>query len=166
MSMDKAAAQIGVNMGAEQQPVSLVIPCKAEFIGLCRLVAGVLGGRESLSEEDVADLKVVVTEACTCFIWGPDGPPLTDGVPAPTDPPCRLRIDFNVLPQAWEITISDPDCSYRLPPAAHCDPAGGGGLGMTIIQALVESMERTDNDGEGSVIRLIKHLSSARLDAD
>ena len=166
MSMDKAAAQIGLDIGAGHQPVSLVIPCKAEFIGLCRLVAGVLGGRESLSEEDVADLKLVVTEACTCFIWGPDGPPLTDGAAAPAGPPCSLRIDFNVQPQAWEITISDPDCGYRLPPAAHCDPAGGGGLGMTIIEALVESMERTDNDGEGSVIRLAKHLPPARVDAD
>lgn len=166
MSMDKAAARIGVDLGAGQQPVSLVIPCKAEFIGLCRLVAGVLGGRESLSEEDVADLKLVVTEACTCFLWGPDGPPLADEAAAPADPPCRLRIDFNVLPQAWEITISDPDGSYRLPPAAHCDPAGGGGLGMTIMKALVESMERTDNDGEGSVIRLMKRLPVARAGVD
>jgi serine/threonine-protein kinase RsbW len=166
MSMDKTAAHTGVGMGAGKQPVSLVIPCKAEFIGLCRLVVGVLGGRESLSQEDVADLKVVVTEACTCFIWGPDGPPLADEAAAPAGSPRRLRIDFTVLPQAWEIVISDPDGSYRLPPAARCDSAGGGGLGMTILKALVESMERTDADGEGSVLRLMKRLPDARAGAD
>lgn len=166
MSMDKAAAKTGVDLGAGQQPVSLVIPCKAEFIGLCRLVAGVLGGRESLSEEDVADLKLVVTEACTCFLWGPDGPPLTDETAAPANFPSRLRIDFNVLPQAWEITVFDPDGNYRLPPTTHCGSAAGGGLGMTIIKALVESMERTDNGGEGSVIRLTKRLSAARAGID
>ena len=164
--MDKPAGQIEVDMGAGQGPVSLIIPCKAEFIGLCRLVAGVLGGRESLGEEDVADLKVVVTEACTCFLWGPDGPPLTDEGAAPADPPCRLRVDFDVMPQAWEITISDPDGGYCLPPAARCDLAGGGGLGMTIMKALVESMERTDNDGEGSVVRLRKRLLAPPADAD
>lgn len=166
MSMDKAAAQIGVDMGAGKQPVSLVIPCKAEFIGLCRLVAGVLGGRESLGEEDVADLKVVVTEACTCFLWGPDGPPLAGEGAAPADSPCRLRVDFNVSPQAWEITVSDADGGYHLPLASHCDLAGGGGLGMTIMRALVESMERTDNDGEGSVLRLMKRLPDARAGVD
>jgi serine/threonine-protein kinase RsbW len=166
MSMDKTAAQIGVDVGTGKQPVSLVIPCKAEFIGLCRLVAGVLGGRESLSEEDVADLKVVVTEACTCFIWGPDGPPLADEVVAPPDSPSRLRVDFNVLPRAWEIVISDPDGGYRLPPTTPCDPAGGAGLGMTILKALVESIERTDNDGEGSVLRLMKRLPDAGAGAD
>ena len=98
----------------------------------------------------------MVTEACTCFIWGPDGPPLTDEEAAPADPPCTLRIDFNVMPEAWEITVSDPDGSYRLPPAAHVRPPDGGGLGMTIIKALVDSMEQTDNEGEGSVLRLMK----------
>ncbi len=166
MSMDEAAGQMWADMGSGRQLISLVIPCKAEFIGLCRLVAGVLGGRESLSEEEIADLKVVVTEACTCFIWGPDGPPLTDEEAAPADPPSRLRIDLDVLPGSWEVTISDPEGSYHLRPAARCDQEGGGGLGMTIMKALVDSIERTDNEGEGSVIRLEKRLSVARGGVD
>jgi serine/threonine-protein kinase RsbW len=156
--MNKAAEQSAVEMGGGRQPVSLVIPCKAEFIALCRLVAGVLGSHESFGEEEVADLKLVVTEACTCFLWGPDGPPLTDEAAAPVDPPSRVRVDFDVLPQSWQITISDPDGRYHLPQSGHCDLSGGGGLGMTIMKALVESMERTDNDGEGSIIRLRKRL--------
>jgi len=36
----------------------------------------------------------------------------------------------------------------------------GGGLGLTIIQALVDSMAQTDSDEEGSVIRLVKRLPS------
>jgi len=148
-----------------QQPISLVIPCRAEYLGLCRLVAGVVGARESLDEEDIADLKLVVTEACTCFLWGPDGSPSPEDASAPVHAPCSLRVDFNVLPKAWEITISDPEHRHHVPATGRCDPTGSG-LGLTIIKALVDSLEHTDRDGEGSVIHLVKRLSSSPALAD
>ena len=58
---------------SEPQKVSLVIPGKPEYVGLCRLVVGAIGARQSLDEESIADLKLVVTEACTCFLHGPEG---------------------------------------------------------------------------------------------
>jgi anti-sigma regulatory factor (Ser/Thr protein kinase) len=33
-----------------------------------------------------------------------------------------------------------------------------GGLGLTIINALVDSMEQTEDEGGGSVLRLVKQL--------
>jgi len=123
-------------------------------------VAGVLGARESLDEEEVADLKVVVTEACTCFLWGPDGPPPIEGAASPEDPSRTLRIDFTVLPEVWEITIFDPDRRYRIPASSTCDPSSGGGLGLTIIKALVDSVEYTDSADTGSVIHLVRRLAS------
>jgi serine/threonine-protein kinase RsbW len=143
-----------------RQSISLVIPCRAEYVGLCRLVAGVVGARESMDEEDIADLKLVVTEACTCFLWGPEGSPPPEDESALVDPPCSLRVDFDVQPEAWEITVLDPEHRYHIPVAGRCDPRGGGGLGLEIIKALVDSVEHTDLDGEGSVIHLVKRLSS------
>ncbi|OFW63002.1 MAG: hypothetical protein A2Y74_03990 [Actinobacteria bacterium RBG_13_63_9] len=143
-----------------QQPISLVIPCRAEYLVLCRLVAGVVGARESLDEEEIADLKLVVTEACTCFLWGPDGSPPPEDDSISVEPPSSLRVDFNVLPEAWEITISDPEHRHHMPVAGRCDPTGGEGLGLTIIRALVDALEHTDTAGEGSVIHVVKRLSS------
>jgi anti-sigma regulatory factor (Ser/Thr protein kinase) len=141
-----------------QQPISLMIPCQAEYFSLCRLVAGVVGSRESLDEEDVADLKLVVTEACTCFLWGPDGSPPEAGAPRVVAPPCSLQVEFTVLPEEWEITISDPEHCYRIPDSERCDGASGG-LGLTIIRALVDSVEHTYTEEQGSVIRLVKRLT-------
>jgi anti-sigma regulatory factor (Ser/Thr protein kinase) len=143
-----------------RQPISLVIPGRAEYIGLCRLVAGVVGARESLDEETIADLKLVVTEACTCYLWGPDGSPPVRGDSEPLEPPCSLRVDFNVIPEAWEITVSDPERRHHAAPSVRCDPMSEGGLALTIIRALVDTMEQTDNEGEGCVFRLAKRLDA------
>ncbi|MBN1628814.1 MAG: ATP-binding protein [Thermoleophilia bacterium] len=142
----------------ENQPISLVIPGRAEYVGLCRLVAGVVGAKESLDEETVADLKLAVTEACTCYLWGPDGsPPLRSGAEIPPAPRF-IRVDFSVMPEAWEIVVSDPDHQHHMSPSMSCDPQTQSGLGMTIIKALVDTMEHTDNEDEGCVLRLVKRL--------
>ena len=150
--------------GDEGQPISLVIPCRPEYVSLCRLVAGVVGTRESLDEEDIADLKLVVTEACTCFLWGPDGSPSPQD-DCPPGGPSSLRVDFTVLPDSWEISISDPEHRYHTPKASGAVPAIAGGLGLMIIEALVDSVDRTDTEAGGSVVRLVKRLSPRVVEA-
>jgi anti-sigma regulatory factor (Ser/Thr protein kinase) len=150
--------------GGQGKPISLIIPCRPEYVSLCRLVAGVVGTRESLDEEDIADLKLVVTEACTCFLWGPDGSPsLQDD--CPPGGPSSLRVDFKVLPDSWEISISDPEHRYHTPKGSDAVPAVGGGLGLMIIEALVDSVDRTDTEAGGSVVRLVKRLSPRLVEA-
>jgi anti-sigma regulatory factor (Ser/Thr protein kinase) len=70
MLMTQAGEHMTGPRGSAQASVSLVVPCKAEYVALCRLVVGALGAREALDEEVIADLKVVVTEACNCFLAG------------------------------------------------------------------------------------------------
>ncbi len=146
-------------------PVSLVIPCRPEYISLCRLVAGVIGTREALDEEDIADLKLVVTEACTCYLWGSEGDPPGEGLCAP-ESPCSLRVEFVVQPETWEIILSDPDHRHHAPEGTRCDSATGTGLSLTIIKALVDLVEHTDTEAEGSVLRLVKHLGPRALQAE
>jgi anti-sigma regulatory factor (Ser/Thr protein kinase) len=144
--------------GCEEQPISLMIPCRPEYISLCRLVAGVVGTRESLDEEDIADLKLVVTEACTCFLWGPDGSPSLEDR-CPPESPSSLRVEFRVGSDSWEISVSDPEHRYHSPKGSRCDPAAGGGLGLVIMEALVDLVEHTDTEAAGSMVRLVKRLS-------
>ncbi|OFW61200.1 MAG: hypothetical protein A2133_10880 [Actinobacteria bacterium RBG_16_64_13] len=151
---------------SERQPISLVIPGKAEYVGLCRLVASVVGAREALDEEVIADLKLVVTEACTCFLWGPDGSPPSDEAERHPGEPSSIRIDFHVMPEAWEITISDPDHKHRVPISGPGHDVCQGGLALTIIKALVDSIEQTHSETEGSVVRLVKRLTARPVLAD
>jgi Histidine kinase-like ATPase domain len=166
-------AQEGIHRPpGEQRPLSLTIPCKAEYLALCRLVVGALGSHEALDEEVIADLKVVVTEACNCFLTEAEGcfpPSVEQGQGKPgseEEPSTSLRVDIYVSRGAWEIVVFDPDQRRRISPENVCDPLSGGGLGLTIIQALVDSMEQTDSDAEGSVIRLVKRTAPAVSDSD
>jgi anti-sigma regulatory factor (Ser/Thr protein kinase) len=158
------------NMGKSdlsQTPVSLVVPCRAEYVRLCRLVAGVVGARESLDEEDIADMKLVVTEACTCFLGSPEESPSQERESRAAYVPCSLRVDYRVLADTWEITISDPDHCRRLPGSVVRCLSDDGGLGLTIMRALVDTVEieHTDSEVEGSVIRLVKKLSPRSTEA-
>lgn len=147
-----------ISQGVERQPISLVIPGRAEYVGLCRLVAGVVGARESLDEETIADLKLAVTEACTCYLWGPDGSPPVEGEVDISGLPASIRVDFSVMPGSWEIVVSDPEHKHHMSPASGCDPLTHDGLGLTIIKALVDVIEQTENEAEGCVLRLVKRL--------
>ena len=166
MLMTQTAEQMTGSQAGGESSISLVIPCKAEYVALCRLVAGALGARESLDEEVIADLKVVVTEACTCFLGGPEGRSLPESDAGEAGRSPSLRMDFKVAPDVCEITVRDPDGRRRILPASLCDPMSEGGLGLIIIKALVDSMELTDSHTGGSILHLAKRLSAGPVLTD
>lgn len=149
---------VGTTM--ETRPaVSLVVPCRPEYVSLCRLIVGTLGAREALDEETVADLKMIVTEAFNCFLGVT---PCSTGWPVeePVGEAGSLRLDFTVSPQEWTIVISNPERTRRISQSTLCGPAGEDALGLVIIEALVDSIERVDGDEEGSLLRLVKRLGA------
>jgi len=131
--------------------VILTVPCRAEYVALGRLAVGAIGAREGIDEETVADLKVAVTEACACFVICAADESLDDVPPV-------LKIDFRVEPATWVITVSNPDQKARIRSDSFCEPLSEGGLGLTIMRALVDLVEETDSDQEGTVFRLVKHV--------
>ena len=78
--------------------------------------------------------------------------------------PIEREPDYHNAP-LWKITISDPDHRHRIPGSGGCDSEAGG-LGLTIIRALADSVEHTCTDERGSVIRLVKRLVSPPGDVD
>ena len=144
--------------GLDRQPVSLVIPCQAEYVGLCRVLVGVVGGRGAMHAEDIADLKLVVTEACALFLPGLDEESSRGHVERPDNVPRSLRVDFQVVPGYWEVTVSDAEQRCILPDDPPRIPSDTGGLGLTVMRALVDRVEHTHAESGGSVIRMSKRI--------
>lgn len=110
--------------------------------------------------EDIADLKLVVTEACACFLQYPEDASEATRVEGTAEAPAALRVEFRTTPEEWQVTVSDAEGRHRLPGDLAGEACGSGGLGLTIMQALVDSVEHIHGEGEGSVLRLSKRITS------
>ena len=144
----------------DRQPVSIVIPCQAEYVGLCRVLAGVVGGRVAMDAEDIADLKLVVTEACALFLPGLGEESFPGHVDRPADMPESLRVDFQIVPGYWEVTVSDAEQRYILPERCSQSHLDSDGLGLTVMRALVDRVEHTHSESGGSVILMFKQIDA------
>jgi anti-sigma regulatory factor (Ser/Thr protein kinase) len=132
-------------------PVSLIIPGQPEYLALCRLVAGAVGAQEAADEETIADLKLIVTEACNCFLDKEASSGRASGI----------EVEFAPLPGALAVTVSDPQRRFHLRPTR--DEEGGlteTGLALTIVRALADAVEESESEAGGSVLRLVKRLVS------
>ncbi len=148
-SSDRGTESIASANGSSST-IRLVVPQQAEYLALCRLVAGALGAQEAADEETIADLKLMVTEACNCFLPKQPGSEHAAGI----------EVEFAPLPGALAITVADSDHRLSLRPA-H-DEQGRlteTGLALTIMRALADDFEQTGSEGGGSVLRLVKRLT-------
>jgi serine/threonine-protein kinase RsbW len=133
--------------------VRLTIPAKAEFIGLGRLALSGLArvyGRP-LSDEELADLKLALTEACTNSVrHAYDGGEGT------------VEIQYELYPDRLVVVVADDGEGFELTPLA---PAVGedlveGGLGIAIIRALADELEISGREQGGSTLRFVKRLAA------
>jgi anti-sigma regulatory factor (Ser/Thr protein kinase) len=113
---------------------------------LGRLVTGSLGAQQGCEEEAITDMKLVVSELSSFYFNGS----------------CTaLHLQFNVGPTAWELVISDPNCSTRLPAGMFIDPSTDKNLGLTIVEALVDEVEQADDPDRGTVFRVRTQVKPA-----
>jgi serine/threonine-protein kinase RsbW len=111
--------------------VRLTVPAKPEYIVLSRLALSAVCRLTSLQPEDVADLKLAVTEAATGFV----GEDSTE----------QLRCDFELEDDRLVLEIGGP--------IAALVSAEEQELGQAIIRATVDECEFRDNG-----VRLVKYL--------
>ena len=150
------------SMTAQQQTsrsslLSLVIPGRPEYVALCRLVAGALGTRDSLDGEVVADLKVMVTEACNCLLARDDCSGAREGGSS-AGPAGSIRMDFDSRPDAFVIRVFSSQRGDLISWLETCPPTSEAGIGLTIMRALADEMSETDAGPDGTVLSLTKRL--------
>ena len=131
--------------------ITLEIPAKAEYVALGRLaIAGLLRDRR-FSADAVADLKLALTEACSNSIRH-----------AYNGGPGAVGMCFEVCDDRFVLTVRDqgdgfheddvdcPDC------AAAGVRLGEGGMGISIIRAVVDGFDLQHPETGGTVLTLTK----------
>lgn len=81
-------------MGSDGRSVSLTIPAKADYVVLARLALSAICRLTPLAPDDVADLKLAVTEAATGVVGH--------------DPELRLSFDYRVDDERLVLEIEGP----------------------------------------------------------
>ena len=142
-------------MTVPDQSVQLTFPAKADYLLLARLALAGLARGLPVDDEVLADLKLAVTEACGNSVRhaysGGEG---------------SVRVAFVFDDDRLEMIVEDQGAGIGVPlaeePALEGDQALEGGMGMAIINAIVDELEVRDGaDGRGTVVRMTKYLTAA-----
>lgn len=146
--------------------VELEIPPRAEFLGLTRVVAAAVAAAEdSLDEDRLADLRLVVSEVATNAIeahWRAAGLDLDvdrDHIDPSTLPPIHLR--YWAGADEVVVEVSDQGKGFAMEDVAVLPPAGDPtrldherGLGIPLIRLLADEVD-FESTSEGTRVRLV-----------
>lgn len=132
--------------------VRLSFPAKADYLLLARLALSGVGRNLPLEDEQLADLKLAVTEAC--------GNAVRHAYPSGDGP---VGLAFVIHGDRLVMIVEDQGTGGRLPQADATMPESlESGMGMSIIRAIVDEVEvEPGSDGRGTVVRMTKYLASA-----
>jgi len=155
--MDSLAADQPIGLALVDDFVKLDIPAKAEYVVLGRLaLSGLLLRARGYSEDAVADLKLALTEACSNSVRH-----------AYDHDEGQVHLEFTVLADRVTIQIGDEGGGFHENdvdcPECQSMPEiklSGGGMGISIIRAVVDDFDLRKPDGGGTVLVLTKMLDA------
>lgn len=132
--------------------VKLDIPAKAEFVSLGRLaLSGLLRSRGGYSDDAVADLKLALTEACSNSVRH-----------AYDHDEGQVHMEFTVHSDCVTVLIKDEGGGFHeddddCPECRNLtDQLAEGGMGISIIRAVVDGFDLRKPDEGGTVLVLTK----------
>jgi serine/threonine-protein kinase RsbW len=146
-------ATLAESVGEELEGIRTVrlrIPARAEYIALARLALSGLAEIASLTEEQLADLKLALTEAVSNSVRHayPDGSGF-------------VSIAYEVSGRALAIEVVDDGAGFdpQRPPPLEGEELTEGGLGIAIIRTIADEFEIQSQPGSrGSRLRFVKQL--------
>jgi serine/threonine-protein kinase RsbW len=128
-----------MDVPADSREVSLGIPAKPEYLVLVRLALSAVCRLTPLGPDEVADLKLAVTEAATSRVRADQ--------PGDEESP-ELRVGLRLEEDRLEVTLNGGASAEMADEERE--------LSNAIIEATVD---RYDDDGQATV--LVKHLSGS-----
>lgn len=145
-------------MNLDNRTIRMTLPAEAEYIDLVRLTLYGLGTKLGFSYEDIEDMKVAVAEACNNAVVHAYEPGRIG----------TIEVRFELLEDGMKVTVKDEGGSFNFDEKAQqasslhdqsLEEAKVGGLGIYLMQALMDEVEVT-NDG-GTEVVLTKWLSKS-----
>jgi serine/threonine-protein kinase RsbW len=145
-------------MSQSNRTVSMTLPAEAEFIDVVRLTLYGICTKVGFSYEDIEDMKVAVAEACNNVVVHAYEPGHAG----------TMDVRFELVGNGLRITVKDEGHSFDFTEKAQkaeslhdksLEEAQIGGLGIYLMQALMDNVEVISDSGTEVV--LTKWLSKS-----
>ncbi|MCH5585388.1 anti-sigma B factor RsbW [Shimazuella sp. AN120528] len=132
----------------KEQPldlVNLVIPAKSDFVSIARLAVSGIANRMGFSYDDIEDLKLAVSEACTNAV---------DALY--TDGDGDIRVCCNIFSNRLEIEVADQCINEEDLESQELKALREQDLGLYFIESLMDQVDIQDEGGV--VVKLTKFI--------
>ncbi|WP_024621721.1 ATP-binding protein [Metaclostridioides mangenotii] len=126
--------------------IKMEISTNPDYVGIIRLATSGVANKVGFSVDEIEDIKVAVSEACTNAIRHSEVN--------------NFLIEFKLLQNGLCIEIKDQGKGYDIDSIEAVDLSNPkeGGLGIYIIKTLMDEVEIDSRDGKGTIIKMTKYL--------
>lgn len=151
-------------MNHKPDAVDLIIPAKPEYVGIVRLTTSGVANRMGYSYDDIEDIKIAVSEACTNAVnhayKGEESGTVSIKITSFND-----RLEIMVIDKGKSFNYEQTVKTLKpLNADANLEQVNEGGLGLFLIDTLMDKV--TVNNDSGVVVLMTKFLNRDEVDAD
>ena len=128
------------------ETIKMEVASNPEYVSIIRLTVSGLANKIGFSLDDIEDIKVAVSEACTNAIKHS----LDD----------KFLVRFYALENGLTIEVEDKGTGYDVEGLIEPDLTNPkeSGLGLFIIKSLMDEVSTFSNKDEGTKIKMTKYL--------
>lgn len=128
------------------ETIKMEVTANPEYVSIIRLTVSGIANKVGFSLDEIEDIKVAVSEACTNAIKHS----LDD----------KFLVEFSILEDGLTIGVQDKGTGYDVTSLQEPDLANPkeGGLGLFIIKTLMDEVSTISNTDEGTKIKMTKYL--------
>jgi serine/threonine-protein kinase RsbW len=136
--------------------IEMNVPAKPDYVGVVRLTISGLANRMGFSFDEIEDIKIAVSEACTNVVNHAYKDDEVKG---------QVRIGCNIFEDSLEITVVDEGKSFDVETISEnlgpvdgktVDQLNEGGLGLFLIDTLMDKVEIKSE--AGVAVTMTKYL--------
>lgn len=144
-------------MTPSHQVVHLRIPASPEFIVVARLAVSGVASRMNFTVEEIEDIKIALSEACTNAIQ--------HGYISQKEGASMVDIAFLVHADRIEITVKDTGIGFdplnvtSKKTQELSEEQFGLGLGLAFINNLMDESDIQSKPGDGTMVKMVKYLT-------
>ncbi|MRX72083.1 anti-sigma B factor RsbW [Bacillus lacus] len=145
--------------------VEIKIPAKPEYVGIVRLTLSGIASRMGFAYDEIEDLKIATSEACTNAVQHAYKGETTTG---------EVNIGFGLYEERLEVMVADSGKSFNFEqkkkewgpytPSQAVETLHEGGLGLYLMETLMDEV-RVHMDS-GVTVFMTKYLDRERVGHD